>query len=50
MSMVVDPHGGVIARASAGDQVICAPYDDAEVSSYRARLPLLADLRPAAYA
>jgi predicted amidohydrolase len=40
-SLVADPHGRVIARAAAGDGVIVADYDDAVVSEFRGRLPLL---------
>ena len=42
---------GCIARGREGrDEVICAEYDDAAVQSFRARLPLLDDLRPETYA
>jgi predicted amidohydrolase len=50
-SLVVDPHGVVLARAREGrDEVIAAEYDDEAVASFRARLPLLAHRRPGAYA
>jgi predicted amidohydrolase len=50
-SLIVDPHGRVLARGSEGrEQVICADYDSDVVERFRARLPLLSDLRPEAYA
>jgi predicted amidohydrolase len=50
-SLIVDPHGRVLARAR-GDRadLISAEYDDAAVEAFRARLPLLSDLWPEAYA
>jgi predicted amidohydrolase len=51
VSLIVDPHGTVIARARAGaDEVISAPYDSDAVEAFRARLPLLSHLRPESYA
>jgi len=50
-SMIVDPHGNVLARAREGrTQVITARYDAAVIEQFRARLPLLQDLRPETYA
>jgi predicted amidohydrolase len=50
-SLIIDPHGRVRARARPDrDDVIAAEHDEAEVSSFRARLPLLDDRRPATYA
>jgi predicted amidohydrolase len=50
-SLIADPHGRVLAQAREGvEEVICAEYDDRVVQSFRARLPLLSDLRPGAYA
>jgi 5-aminopentanamidase len=50
-SMIVDPHGRILARARDGRaEVIAAPYDSEAVAEFRARLPLLADLKPDSYA
>jgi predicted amidohydrolase len=50
-SLIIDPHGRVLARARADrDDVIAAEHDEEAVKSFRARLPLLDDLRPATYA
>lgn len=50
-SMIVDPHGRLLARAHEGArEVITAVYDDEAVASFRARLPLLRHRRPDAYA
>ncbi len=50
-SMVVDPHGEILAKAAPGRPgIICAEYDTKVVDTFRSRLPLLADLRPESYA
>jgi predicted amidohydrolase len=50
-SLIIDPHGRVLARARPDrDDVISAEHDDEAVKSFRARLPLLDDLRPGTYA
>jgi predicted amidohydrolase len=47
-SLIVDPHGSVLAVASEGEErVIAAEYDQRKVDSFRKRLPLLNDRRPA---
>jgi 5-aminopentanamidase len=49
-SLVVDPHGRVLAHAPEGaEQLVTAVYDDAAVESFRARLPLLDHRRPETY-
>lgn len=46
-SMIVDPHGTVLARApDSGEGVIAAEYDERSISLFRNRLPLLQDRRP----
>ena len=45
-SLVADPHGRVIARASEGDGVIVADYDDTVVDEFRGRVPVLEHRRP----
>ncbi len=50
-SMIVDPHGTVLARAGTrGREIVAAEYDTAVVEGFRVRLPLLTDLRPGCYA
>jgi predicted amidohydrolase len=50
-SLIVDPHGKVLAQGREGrDEVIAAGYDDEAVASFRRRLPLLEHRRPGAYA
>jgi len=50
-SLIIDPHGRVLARARPDrDDVIAAEHDEEAVKSFRARLPLLDDRRPDAYA
>lgn len=49
-SLVVDPHGNVIARAQADTEcLITADLDPAVLGRQRGRVPLLRDRRPQAY-
>ena len=49
-SLIVDPHGTVLARARRDrDDIIVAEHDDEVIRAFRSRLPLLDDLRPGAY-
>ena len=49
-SLIVDPHGAILAAASEGEEtVITAELDPGAVGSFRRRLPLLEDRRPASY-
>ena len=46
-SLIVDPHGTVLARApDSREGVIAAEYDESAVASFRTRVPLLQDRRP----
>lgn len=50
VSMIVDPHGTVLARGREGeDGVVSVEIDLEEVGRFRKRLPLLDHLRPEAY-
>jgi len=50
-SLIADPHGNVLARLPEGRTgVIVAPYDQAVVSGFRGRVPLLRHRRLDAYA
>jgi len=45
-SLIVDPHGRVLAEAEEGaDQVIVAEFNDDTLAAFRQRLPLLRDRR-----
>ncbi|HTP58060.1 MAG TPA: carbon-nitrogen hydrolase family protein, partial [Spirochaetia bacterium] len=47
-SIIVDPHGSILASADNRTEcVITAECDEAAVTSFRRRLPLLQDARPA---
>jgi 5-aminopentanamidase len=49
-SLIVDPHGTVLARARRdAEDLIIAEHNDEAVRKFRSRLPLLDDLRPGAY-
>jgi predicted amidohydrolase len=50
-SLIVDPHGTILARARRGKTgIITAAVDTDAVEAFRGRLPLLSDLRPGCYA
>jgi predicted amidohydrolase len=49
-SLLVDPHGRVLARGAEGrTEVVLAAWDPAVGEDFRARLPLLSQRRPDAY-
>jgi len=49
-SLIADPHGRILARAHEGFQgVITADYDEGQIASFRARLPLAEHRRPDIY-
>lgn len=45
-SMIVDPHGEILADAGADEGVISAEVDVAAVTSWRAEFPAVRDMRP----
>jgi omega-amidase len=45
-SIIVDPHGTIIADAGAGEMTVGAPLDLANLRQYRQGLPFLMDMRP----
>jgi predicted amidohydrolase len=49
-SLIIDPHGRVLARGRPGrEEIVTAAYDEADVQAFRERLPLLDDRKPRAY-
>ena len=48
-SMVVDPWGIIVARASDGPGIVMADLDPARVAAARRQIPVLANRRPEAY-
>ena len=45
-SIIVDPHGSILADAGDGERVISAEIDPAVVTNWRAEFPALRDMRP----
>jgi predicted amidohydrolase len=43
-SMIIDPHGKILADAGGGEAVISAEIDPAEVRNWRRDFPALADM------